>query len=369
MTERTGLGPLELAVLRSVSATAGEPGTHTPTTSVMEHLDQVERIGPAYGLTVLQDLGAPWRVHLLLFDLEGNWGSVCGDPPADPRYTRVPLSQLGELVLACEQHRVGPVPIGLVDGSPYRGGEAPPLDPGRALRTVSALLEDETLTEGEIQRMVGLPAVPTGGTVDGDLAGLCAGRSARIVQSCRISREQIPPQQSLVITDTPLGVDVNEIGRYVYERLQAEHWMERQRQGLEPYPDYLPVRPGYRERAPDAPIGLVDVRDESGARGTRVVVVTKADADLDALELGAWGLAGHDRDHVSLSGRADRRASWVGRRLPSGQVWTRRPDPAHLLTTHETFRSPPGSIDCLLARSVSTRVHSRLCRIEPRPFV
>lgn len=108
-----GLGPLELAVLRSVSATAGPSGTHSPTTTVLDHLELTEGIGPACGLIVLQDLGSSWRFHLPLFDLLGNWGSVAGDPMADPGYTEVRLSPLGELALACEEHKVGPVPIGL----------------------------------------------------------------------------------------------------------------------------------------------------------------------------------------------------------------------------------------------------------------
>lgn len=300
MSERTGLGPLELAVLRSVSATAGPAGSsgaYSPTTNVMEHLDAVEGIGPAYGLTVLQDLGSPWRVHLPLFDLEGNWGSVFGDPPADPRYTQVRLSALGALALAGEAHRVGPVPIGLVDGSLYRGGTAPPLDPGRALSTVSALVDDETIPEGDLHEMVGLPRVPTGGTVDGDVQGLYAGRSARLLQSCRIMRELMPPGQALVITGTPLGVAVDMIQQCLAVRAQAERDMERRRLGLDPEQnDYLPAA-GRHQRAseadaPASPRLLLDVRAEtSGRTGTRLVVLAKAHADIDALERwvrGVW---------------------------------------------------------------------------------
>ena len=100
MSERTGLGPLELAVLRSVSATAGPAGRHALTTTMLEHLEAAEGIGPAYGLTVAADLGSSWRVHLCLLDLEGNWGGVGRAPPADPWYTQVRLSPLGELALA-----------------------------------------------------------------------------------------------------------------------------------------------------------------------------------------------------------------------------------------------------------------------------
>jgi Type IIA topoisomerase (DNA gyrase/topo II, topoisomerase IV), A subunit len=268
MTDRTGLGPLELAVLRSVSATAGSSGRHCRTTKTLEYLDSVESIGPAYLLPVLKDLGSSWRVHLPLLDLLGNWGSVFGDPMADPQYTEVRLSPIGELALLCEEYAVGPVPIGLVNGSLYRGGQAPPLDPARALQTVGALIEDDLIPDGDLERLIGLPLLPTGGTVQGDLEGLYAGRSSVLLQSCPITREQIHQRQVLVITGTPLGVAVNEIGSNLGEK------------GLNP----LHNLPG--------PLGLLDVRDESsGRKGIRLILVPAADADLDALERwvrGVW---------------------------------------------------------------------------------
>jgi hypothetical protein len=268
MTDRTGLGPLELAVLRSVSATAGSSGRHCRTTKTLEYLDSVESIGPAYSLPVLTDLGSSWRVHLPLLDLLGNWGNVFGDPMADSQYTEVRLSPIGELALLCEGYAVGPVPIGLVNGSLYRGGQAPPLDPARALHTVGALIEDDLISDGDLERLIGLPLLPTGGTVQGDLEGLIAGRSSVLLQSCQITREQIHQRQVLVITGTPLGVAVNEIVSNLGEK------------GLNP----LHSLPG--------PLGLLDVRDESSERkGVRLILVPAADADLDALQRwvrGVW---------------------------------------------------------------------------------
>jgi hypothetical protein len=268
MTDRTGLGPLELAVLRSVSATAGSSGRHCRTTKTLEHLDRVESIGPAYALPVMRDLGSSWQVHLPLLDLLGNWGSVFGDPMADPQYTEVRPSPIGKLALLCEEYEVGPVPIGLVDGSLYRGGQAPPLDPARALQTVGALIEDDLIPDGDLERLIGLPLLPTGGIVQGDIEGLYAGRSSVLLQSCLITREQVHQRQVLVITGTPLGVAVNEIGSNLGDK------------GLNP----LHHMPG--------PPGLLDVRDESiGDKGMRLTLVPTADADLDALERwvrGVW---------------------------------------------------------------------------------
>ena len=277
MTERTGLGPLELAVIRSVSASVGADGTRARTTTVLEYLDGVEAIGPEYGRTVLQDLGSWWRVHLRLFDLEGSWGSVAGSPMAGARYTRVRLSPLGELALVCERHQVGSVPIGLVDGSLYRGGQRPPLDPARALSAVSALLEDDTLPDRDLERIIGLPSLPSGGRVRGDLEGLYAGRPARLLQSCRIRREQVPGGPALVITATPLGVAVDQI---------TQNLLDSARAGQGRAVHYLtdPVLPR-TTAAVVSPIEVTDVRDESsGHTGTRIVVLAAPNADLDALE-------------------------------------------------------------------------------------
>ncbi len=120
MTERTGLGPLELAVLRSVSATAGLSGARCRTTTTLDYLEAVEGIG-------------------------------------------------------------------LVDGGLYRGGKQPPLDPARALRTIEALLEDETIPDGDLEQMIGLPrcrpAAPCRGTSRGcmpdEMLGSCRAAASR----------------------------------------------------------------------------------------------------------------------------------------------------------------------------------------------
>lgn len=201
------------------------------------------------------------------------------------------LSPIGELVLACEEHGVGSVPIGLVDGGLYRGGKQPPLDPARALRTIAAVLEDETIPDGDLERMIGLPSLPTSGTVQGDIQGLYAGRDARLLQSYRIMREFTPPLQALVITGTPLGVPTDQIIPNLRDRAEAEKMMEQRRLGNDPghgispeWLDWLAAQP--------SPIGLRDVRDEtSGRTGTRLVIVADPGADLETLEgwvRGVW---------------------------------------------------------------------------------
>lgn len=97
------------------------------------------------------DLTAVWVRHLPLLEGEGNFGSVAGDKAADPQYTGVRLSRVGELALASEGGAVGPLPLDLIEGSMYRGGGLPPFDPAL---TIGALLAGAG--------SAGTPRTPTG---------------------------------------------------------------------------------------------------------------------------------------------------------------------------------------------------------------
>ena len=100
MSELTGLGPLELALLRSVEAVCAPGDGPVSTRAVLEHLEDSEHFGPTYGVQALQHLGTWWNVHVRLFDLHGNWGSVDGDGMADPGYTRAAVSPAGHVALS-----------------------------------------------------------------------------------------------------------------------------------------------------------------------------------------------------------------------------------------------------------------------------
>lgn len=272
----TGLGPLEVALLRSVAATtpsgAGTKPVRVKTSRVLDHLEVAEHCGAVYGALALQHLGTPWTVPVPLFDLEGNWGSMHGDPPADPQYTDVGLSAVGALALAAEQHQTGPVPVDLVNGSVYRGGRVPPLDPQRTLEVLTRLVAGEPVNDAAFTDLV---RVPTGGVVHGDLPALYAGRRARLLLSCRIEREGTTAGRRLVITGTPPGVTIDDIEDRLDSRVRTARHVVSGRHRTEL---------GRREADPGA-LTVAEVRDESSYRtATRVVVALRADADLDVAE-------------------------------------------------------------------------------------
>ncbi len=260
MSERTGLGPLEVAILEVVGTRRGRRRT----TAVLEDLEQRHGIAPVYALRILQDLVAPWRRHLPLLDGNGNWGTDGDDLAADPRYTSLGLTPVGRLALDAEQGAAGPVPLGIIDGTLYAGGRVPPFDPRAVVDALRAQADH-----------AGSPAVPTGGEVHGEVPALLAGKRARLQLGPRVVREA----DALVITGLPLGVSRDELARCLDSRVRSARF---RRYGG----DYL------GEPQPPATVPVSDVQDETSMfAGTRVVCRLAADTAPEEAERwvrGVW---------------------------------------------------------------------------------
>jgi hypothetical protein len=247
----SGLGPLELALLDAVDLLGADAGGDPVACSdVLDVVDRRDALGGRYAWQALVDLGVPWRVHLPLVELAGNCGTQLGDAPADPEFVEVRLSPFGALVLAAERGELGPVPVGLIEGSLYRGGKVPPFDPGAV---VGALLAGE--------EHAGLPVMPTGGTVGGDVVGLLAGRPVQLTLGCTFVAEA----GRLVITEIPLGVD----GSRIVEAIGSATLTS----SIDRHGDTRVVR------SPGCPVD--DVVDETTMRdGLRIVVQPAKGSDL-----------------------------------------------------------------------------------------
>lgn len=299
MSARTGLLDGEVSLLRVVQAATGPTGEPVNSPIVLEAVESGGILGPRHAYSLLADLSVPWRRHLPLIEGVGNWGSRAGDPAAAARYTLTGLSPTGVLALAAERGEVGPVPLGLIDGSWWRGGAQPPFAPLDVLRALRA---------GDATGLVPQPV--TGGTVTGDLEGLAAGRPTRLVlgsflapaQAVRhrpgmpppgveggwivlstplpvvdqaapggIREDEDPPPapiDHLVITEAPYGVDIDEVTRQLTERVIQEGPPDRS------HPHYLPA--AQRDLPlPRAP--LTDVRDETSHRAGLCIVCVLRD--------------------------------------------------------------------------------------------
>lgn len=215
MTDRTGLGPLEVALLEATAAVQGAGEQPVRTTEVLQECERAGGYGPSYAHPVLRDLGTWWRTHLNLVELHGNWGTVDGDPPADAEYTEVRLSPAGWLALGAEQRELGPVPVGLLNGTQYRGGRIPPLSPSRTIGLLHRLIDDAEVPDEAFDDLV---AFPTRGTVAGDMDSLYGGPRTRMLLGSRFVREG---STRLVITGIPPGTSIQDVFEGLSARLRS----------------------------------------------------------------------------------------------------------------------------------------------------
>ncbi|MEW1952261.1 DNA gyrase subunit A [Terrabacter sp. NPDC080008] len=291
----SGLTPVELSLLRAIEDLGGvSDGRYVRTLEVLERLDAEAGVGRRYSEKILADLVVDWVRHLPLVDGQGNFGSIAGDPGAEARYTEVRLSAVGQLALASERGEVGPLPLDLIEGSLYRGGPVPPLDPATTIRAV-------LIGAGS----AGLPRTPTG-TITADAAGI-ERRQGRwflryqLGSAIRTGRDR----SELVITSPPFLVPTETIIANLRERIDQERIREE-------HGDLsLPGQPP--SVAADPPVLIRDVRDEtSGRTGTRIVVLLKKGVDvIDGVDWvrSVWPVTVHV-DCVGPEQVYDRFATW-----------------------------------------------------------
>lgn len=281
MSARTGLGAVDVALLRAVDLLAADE--HARCSDVLAAAAATDGLGPRYAWPVLVDLGVPWQRHVPLVELHGNAGTVLGDPPADAQYVEVRLSAFGELALAAEREEVGPLPLGLVEGSWYADGPVPPFD---AERVVGALLAGST--------DAGAPSMPAGGRVVGDVEALLAGAPVRVRLECTI----LAAGGDLVITGLPLGVRGDEVLQRIAQRAND---VERGAGGR-------PLRAIRRAGSP-----VRDVIDHSTERdGVRLQISLDEGADLRAAKewlLDVWPVT-TERDARLPRPMPERLGSW-----------------------------------------------------------
>lgn len=201
-TSAAGLDEVEAALLHAVDLLGADAeGEPVACSRVLRVLDQRGYASERAAYAALVRRGVPWSVHLPLVELLGNAGSR-DDGPADPEHVDVRLSPVGALALAAEEGAVGPVPLGLIEGSVFRGGEQPPFEPAAV---VSALLAGRT--------DLGPPTFPTGGIVSGDLAALGRGEAVALTLSSAIRAEG----GHLTITEIPYGVGPEDLWQRVHD--------------------------------------------------------------------------------------------------------------------------------------------------------
>lgn len=216
-----------------------------------------------------------WKLRHMLVEMQGNNGSVDGDPPAAMRYTEARLSAISqELLRDINKNTVEfipnfddsdsePVvlPAGfpnlIVNGSTgISAGYATDIPPHalhEALDAVLMRMENPVATVDELMTVIKGPDFPTGGIiqgVDGIKKAYETGRGKIVVRS-RTEIETIKGgKEQIVITEIPFEVNKANLVKKIDE--------QRHDKRLD---------------------GIADVRDESDRTGLRIVIEMKKEVD------------------------------------------------------------------------------------------
>src|SRR6266536_5363237 len=133
MGDRSGCSLVELTVLDVLdSITARRPRAYARSARALAGIEERIGLGPRYAYEVLLDLARPWVIPVRAVVAMGNIGDRSFPATAGPGYTECRPSYAGQLVLDAEAVRLAPVPLGLINGTTYRGGTQPALEPFRA---------------------------------------------------------------------------------------------------------------------------------------------------------------------------------------------------------------------------------------------
>ncbi|MDP9402048.1 MAG: hypothetical protein M3P85_01660 [Actinomycetota bacterium] len=223
LCDRTGLGPLEQAILFTLDdlgARCGRP--YRKSALVLVELERRAGFGPRYAYEALCDLARPWAVMLPLVDARGNLGSP-DDPAAEPRYTECRLSQAGMLAVASGRGEMPPLPLGLINGTHYRGGTQPSFDPTRLVAALRLAPHDPAIADGELLRVLGPPAFPTRCGVRGEIHRLIKGRRAVLRLSAVIETGAEGDNTFLHISNLPPGVSPTQLVYRVLSCVSRRH--------------------------------------------------------------------------------------------------------------------------------------------------
>jgi hypothetical protein len=222
--ERTGLGAIELRVLRSLDEMSARPDRpYRKSANVLPHVYEQHGIGPRHAYEMLCALAVPWQMNVPLVDFHGNAGGLDPfDNPANPRYTEVRLSEAGARALAAARGDGPKVPILLLNGDMWNGGTAPPFARDRVVQAVQ-LAHRSDVSDEELIATVGLPSFPSHCDVYGDFAALLGGVPVELRCASVVTEDG----RELVIGHFPPGIGSEHIGRAIADRLEGERAISR----------------------------------------------------------------------------------------------------------------------------------------------
>ena len=262
MSERTGLGVVEIALLEAL-----ETSRFLRCDKALASVEERIGLAPGYAYEVLVDLARPWTMPVNLVQGQGNFGSRGNDPPANFRYTEARVTRAGRAALAAERGEMAPLPITVINGNTYREGLRPPFRPHAVIDAVREAISLPGVTDAELTGMVGLPYFLTGCTVDGDLTALAAGRRTELSLQAQVSISDY--RRTVVIENIPPNISTDDTASIIASRATAPPMGQRPSRPSSHHPPAT-GRPAGRNVRPVQPVRPDRVHPHAGhpARAT-----------------------------------------------------------------------------------------------------
>ena len=219
-----------------------------------------------------------WKINVPLIDMHGNNGSIDDDPPAAMRYTEARLAKNANLLLDdidydsvamtnnYDDTHLEPTvlparyPVLLVNGSTgIASGYATNIAPHNLNEVVEAtiyrLIHPECSLDDLMEFIKG-PDFPTGGIVQGkqQIREVFATGKGKVVVRSKCEIEESKTGSSIIVTEIPYEVIKSSLVKKI-----SDIYLSKEIEGI------------------------VDVRDESGRNGLRIVIECKKDANCDLI--------------------------------------------------------------------------------------
>ncbi len=220
-----------------------------------------------------------WKMGLPLIDMQGNNGSIDGDPAAAMRYTEIKLSKGSEYLLKDLHQKIvayapnfddseqeptvlpAKFPNILVNGSTgISAGYAtniPPHNISEVINATIALIDKPTLSVDNLLNIMHGPDFPTGGIVqgiDGIKQAFQTGRGKVIIRSKVEVTALAKDQQQIIITEIPYEVNKANLVRKI-EQYRIDQVLDN----------------------------INEVRDESDHTGLKIVIELKKNANSQTI--------------------------------------------------------------------------------------
>ena len=212
-----------------------------------------------------------WNLRYPLVDGQGNFGSVDGDRPAAYRYTECRLARVAEEFISDldkdtvdfsptfdekdQEPNVLPaqVPNLLVNGSAGiavgMATNVPPHNLREVVEACIAIIDDPTLSLGEIMNIIHGPDFPTAGHIlgrSGIREAYTTGRGRILLRAVSHTEEIRPGREAIIVSEIPYQVNKNRLLEEIAALVKTKR--------VE---------------------GISDIRDESDRKGMRIVIEMK----------------------------------------------------------------------------------------------